>query len=176
MDKVKKLKISLTVGGESIVLSPPKMSALYLMAEMSPVQAAELFTGMKLSEIDSLMVCEAVSQVVEDAVNRPELAVPYYPDKQEEIPFELFTGGEKLVAEYANMSVPEVFELDIYDFRMLLRDAVIYNKMQTDKGRKWLKDAYRITQTVPDMDKLRKKFDIKKRVISEDGTQEKCEN
>ena len=106
-------------------------------------------------------------------MNRPELAVPYYPDKQEEIPYELFTGGEKLVAEYAGMSVPEVFELDIYDFRMLLRDAVIYNKMQTDKGRKWLKDAYRITQTVPDMEKLRKKFDIKKRVIS-DGVEEKC--
>ena len=59
---------------------------------------------------------------------------------------------------------------------MLLRDAVIYNKMQTDKGRKWLRDAYRITQTAPDMDKLRKKFDIKKRVISEDGVEEKCEN
>ena len=82
MDKVKKLKISLTVGGESIVLSPPTMSKLYLMAEMSPMQAAELFTGMKLSQTDSLMVCAAVSQVVEDAVNRPELAVPYYPDKQ----------------------------------------------------------------------------------------------
>ena len=76
MDKVKKLKISLTVGGESIVLSPPKMSALYLMAEMSPMQAAELFTGMKLSEIDGLMVCEAVCQGGEGAVNRVELGVP----------------------------------------------------------------------------------------------------
>jgi hypothetical protein len=175
MNKVKKLSVSLTIGGERIVLSPPKMSALYLMAEMSPTQAAELFTGFKLSETDSLMVCEAVSRVVEDAVNRPELAVPYYPDKQEQIPYELFTGGEKLIAEYSGLSVPEVCELDIYDFRMLLRDAVIYNKIQTETGRKWLRDAYRITQTVPDMDKLRKKFDIKKRVIS-DGVEEKCED
>ena len=144
------------------------MEMIDKMSGISPSETAELLTGRKLSETDSLMVCEAVSEVLSDAVSRPELAIPYYPDHKDEVPYDLFTSAEKIIAEYAKMSISEVYRLDIYDYRMLLRDAVICSKMQTDEGRKWLKNAFRLTQTAPDMEKLRKRFEIKK--VKSNGT------
>lgn len=57
---------------------------------------------------------------------------------------------EKTVAEYANISIPDVYELDIFSFWALLHDAVIYNRSKTKQGRQWLKNAWRLTQTEPD--------------------------
>lgn len=56
------------------------------------------------------------------------------------------------MAEYAGISVMEVYELDIFTFWTLLHDAVVYNRSQTKKGREWLKNAWRLTQTEPDDD------------------------
>ena len=172
MYRVKKLSVRLKLGGEEITILPPSMELIDRMTGASPSETAALLTGRDLSETDSLMVCEAVSEVLADAMSRPELAIPYYPDKKDDVPYDLFTSAEKIIAEYAKMSIDEVYRLDIYDYRMLLRDAVICNKMQTDEGRKWLRNAHRLTQTAPDMEKLRKKFDIRK-VAAKHGTEEK---
>lgn len=62
------------------------------------------------------------------------------------------------MAEYANISFLQVYELDVFSYWALLRDAVIFNRSQTKKGREWLKNAWRIMQTKPDDKKLQQKF------------------
>lgn len=57
---------------------------------------------------------------------------------------------EKAVAEYAGISVMEVYALDVFAFWALLHDAVVYAHSQTKSGRQWLRDAWRLTQTEPD--------------------------
>lgn len=52
----------------------------------------------------------------------------------------------------------EVFALDVFTYWALLHDAVVYGNAQTDEGRKWLKNAWRLTQTEPDREKLHEKY------------------
>lgn len=48
--------------------------------------------------------------------------------------------------------------MDYFEFRGFLRDAIIYNNMQTKDGRKWLNNAWYMEQTTPDRKALRKAF------------------
>lgn len=73
------------------------------------------------------------------------------------MPFDITTLMEKVVAEYANIPLPEVYELDVFSFWALLHDAVVYNHSQTKKGREWLNNAWRLTQRDPDEEKLKRK-------------------
>lgn len=52
----------------------------------------------------------------------------------------------------------KIENLDFFTFRGFLRDAVIYNNMQTEEGRKWLNNSWYMGQTVPDRKTLRKTF------------------
>lgn len=52
------------------------------------------------------------------------------------MPFALCSASEKLVSEYAGIPLPAVYDLDIITFWALLRDSVIYNRAQTETGRK----------------------------------------
>ena len=70
----------------------------------------------------------------------------------------LCSASEKLVSEYAGIPLPAVYDLDIITFWALLRDSVIYNRAQTETGRKWLRNAWRITQTEPETEKLKAKY------------------
>lgn len=54
------------------------------------------------------------------------------------------------MAGYANIPLPDVYELDIVTFWALLHDVVVYNHSKTKEGRKWLQNAWRLTQTEPD--------------------------
>lgn len=56
------------------------------------------------------------------------------------------------------LSIPEVNELDWIDFLRYRRDAFIYNMNQTDKGREYLDNAYRLEQVEPDRKSLREQF------------------
>ena len=62
------------------------------------------------------------------------------------------TVGEHLVAQYANMPLPDVCDL------LLLRDAFIARKLQSEDGREYLDNAWRLEQTEPDVDGLRSTF------------------
>lgn len=64
----------------------------------------------------------------------------------------------KIVADYANISIPQVLELNIIDYLTFLRDAVIYNNMQSDKGIEWLDNAWILEQDKPDRQGLRENF------------------
>lgn len=65
---------------------------------------------------------------------------------------------EKIVAEYTGVSILDTDELDVFTFWALLRDAIIFNRSQTKDGRKWLKNAWRISQTEPQTEKLHRKI------------------
>lgn len=50
----------------------------------------------------------------------------------------------------------EVNELDYIDYLIYRRDAFIYKQSQTEHGREYLENAFRLEQTKPDRSKLRK--------------------
>ena len=56
------------------------------------------------------------------------------------------------------MSIFAVLNLDIVTYYQTLRDAIIYNNMQSKEGRKRLDDAWIIEQTKPDRKTLRETF------------------
>lgn len=68
------------------------------------------------------------------------------------------TTWEQLVARYTGLNILEVQELDFIDYLIYRRDAFIYRMSQTEKGEEYLNNAWRLEQTKPDRDGLRKKF------------------
>ena len=52
----------------------------------------------------------------------------------------------------------EVEELDYLDYLIYKRDAFIYTMSRTEKGEEYLNNAWRLEQTKPDRESLRKKF------------------
>lgn len=65
------------------------------------------------------------------------------------------TAEHKLVADYANMSIPETMELGMIEFYELYRDAFLYNNMSSDEGNKRLEDAWILEQSKPDRSALK---------------------
>ncbi len=63
-----------------------------------------------------------------------------------------------MVAQYTGLNILQVEELDYLDYLCYRRDAFIYQMSQSEEGRKYLDDAWRLEQTKPDKDSLRKKF------------------
>lgn len=68
---------------------------------------------------------------------------------------------EKIVYEYTGYNFDRLDELDVFEYWLLLRDAVVYNYMQTEEGREYLENCWRIEQTNPDRESLRKKVSRK---------------
>lgn len=68
------------------------------------------------------------------------------------------TAWEQLVAQYTGLNILQVQELDYLDYLLFRRDAFIYRMRQTEDGEKYLNNAWRLEQTTPDRDSLRKKF------------------
>lgn len=56
------------------------------------------------------------------------------------------------------MTIPDSEELDAFSFWGYMKDAVIYNNIQTDKGNEWLDNAWILQQTKPEREKLRQKY------------------
>lgn len=65
------------------------------------------------------------------------------------------TSENKLVADYANMSIPETMNLNVIEFYELYRDAFLYNNMSSDEGNKRLEDAWILEQSKPDRSALK---------------------
>lgn len=88
-----------------------------------------------------------------------KLKIPYYPPKDNmEINYIVESISEKNVADYLKISVLDVEKLDYITYLFFLREAFIFNCSQTDEGKEYLKNAYRLEQTSPDREKLRKKI------------------
>ena len=86
--------------------------------------------------------------------------MPYYPreDKGQEIPYTLETRPEKLVMDYCHINIYEVQEMEIDIYLFFLREAMIFENSQTDEGREYLQNCWRIEQTKPERQKLREKY------------------
>lgn len=68
------------------------------------------------------------------------------------------TWGRRLVAEYSGLNFHQVGQLDYGTYLLWLRDAYIHGLNQTEDGRKYLDDCWRMEQTKPDRAKLREKL------------------
>lgn len=62
------------------------------------------------------------------------------------------------MADYCGIPLSEVWELCLYTYRLLLRDAVIAKLSSTSGGRDYLKKCWILTQTEPDRKRLRAEF------------------
>lgn len=62
------------------------------------------------------------------------------------------------MAEYTGLTLYDVRELDYIDYLLLRRDAFIHKMNQTEKGREYLDNAWRMEQTQPDRAALRRKL------------------
>ena len=68
------------------------------------------------------------------------------------------TWGRRLVSEYTGLNFHQVGALDYGTYLLYLRDAYIYRLNQTESGREYLDDCWRMQQTKPDRGALREKF------------------
>ena len=68
------------------------------------------------------------------------------------------TWGRRLVSEYTGLNFLQVGALDYGTYLLWLRDAYIHSLNQTEAGREYLDDCWRMQQTKPDRGKLRQKF------------------
>lgn len=65
---------------------------------------------------------------------------------------------DKLVADYMCISIPEVKALEYVEYLTYRRDAFIHRLSQTERGQEYLDNAWRMEQTKPDREALRKKY------------------
>ena len=62
------------------------------------------------------------------------------------------------MADYTGLDFLQIDSLDYLTYLTWRRDAFIYRWMQTDKGRDYLDNAWRLEQTKPDRGALRKQL------------------
>lgn len=73
-----------------------------------------------------------------------------YVDNEIEQPYHQSLGWDKAVANFANLSIPEVQRLNYVDYLIYCREALIYSLSQTEKGCEILQNAYCLEQTDAD--------------------------
>ncbi|WP_286154658.1 hypothetical protein [Thomasclavelia cocleata] len=67
-----------------------------------------------------------------------------------------------MVSEYAGISIFDVGKINIIDYWQLRFDAFVYQCNKTSKGQEYLDNAYRISQTKPEREKLRERVNSRK--------------
>ena len=72
--------------------------------------------------------------------------------------YDITTLAEKWVSDYSGLDLCKVMNLDIVTFGVLLRDAFIFCKMQSEDGREYLANANRLEQSSPDRGGIRAKI------------------
>lgn len=85
--------------------------------------------------------------------------MPYYPDDDNgEVrhTYPIYTTVPHMVADYAGLSIPAVYALDLIDYLILRRDAYISLLSRTKSGQEYLENAWCREQTEPDREALRK--------------------
>lgn len=91
--------------------------------------------------------------------------LPYAPsDSDDDIrhKYSIKTLYAHMVADYAHMTIEAVQQLDVIDYLILRRDAVISAFSKTEKGTEYLNNAWAYAQTEPDRAMLRKEFGMTK--------------
>ena len=111
-----------------------------------------LLEGVPLPLYDMRLLVSAYESGMEHLREEAELVLPYYKTEKSpnDVKYTVYTELDRLVSEYANMSIYEIDDIPILEYWLLLRDAFIHALSQTEKGREYLKNAYRLTQTEAD--------------------------
>lgn len=65
---------------------------------------------------------------------------------------------EKIVRDYTGLDFCRIESLTVFEFWQYLRDAAIYNYMQSDSGKEYLDKCWAAEQKDPDRNALRKYF------------------
>lgn len=68
------------------------------------------------------------------------------------------TWYKHLVAEYTGLNFSEIKKLNYIEYLTYRRDAFINMLNKSEKGQEYLDNAWRMEQTEPDREALRKKF------------------
>ena len=86
--------------------------------------------------------------------------MPYYPEEKKghKHNYEINTIEEKLISEYTGLNFLEIENLDVIEYWVYLRDAVIYRYNETEEGQEYLEKCWIIEQTNPDRNNLRDRF------------------
>lgn len=83
---------------------------------------------------------------------------PSCPDDGDGGIYDIFTLENKIVSDYAGISMVDVEELDYFVFLTLFRDAIIFMHSQSEEGLKYLEKCKRLSTTKADRATLRQKF------------------
>lgn len=93
-----------------------------------------------------------------------KLTLPYYPYSQNSTgnkyhyQYEVVSFWRQLVSDYTGLDFVQIGDLNFLQFLIWRRDAYIRRLEQTEAGREYLENAYRMEQTGLDRAKLRKKL------------------
>ena len=83
--------------------------------------------------------------------------IPYCPSADHEgIFYTLHTWDSKIVADYANLSIPEAEQLPLDIYRLYLRDGFINKMQQSKSGMEYLENCWYLEQTEPDRKRLQR--------------------
>jgi len=170
--KIEYPTMQVTFKGQTLDVLPPKKSVLgELLKDTTESEFIKLcaiclsnnkqnysFSADDLSKQNANTFYESFVYFINQLQAMPELKIPYCPEQSDDIKYNIDTFSEKLVAEYSGLSFFEVEELNIVDFWLLLRNAVIYNRMQSEDGRKYLDKCWCMEQTKPDRKRLLERF------------------
>ncbi|MGH4125095.1 MAG: hypothetical protein ACREV6_19440 [Clostridium sp.] len=97
--------------------------------------------------------------MVKQRKNLKKLKIPFYDDgNSDEGHFTVNTLEEKIVCKYTGYNFDRLEDLEVFEFWLLLRDAVIYDYKQTEGGNEYLDNCWRMEQTSPDRKSLREKM------------------
>lgn len=80
------------------------------------------------------------------------------PDRAGGHKFNTPTWYKHLVAGYTGLNFHQIGQLNYLEFLQYRRDAFINWLSQSEEGQKYLDNAWRMEQTEPDRDALRRKF------------------
>lgn len=67
------------------------------------------------------------------------------------------------VIEYSNLNYYQVLELPCDVFQLMVKNSIVEGLYKTEEGRKEIEKYKRLNTVNPDMDKLSKQFNIKKK-------------
>lgn len=152
------------------VYPPPKYILGFPLGNIEKLKAicAELmsnneqnysFSADDLTDADTIEFIQGLYCFINEIHENPKFKVPYYPETEEiEVKYVNETYQERIVSDYSGIDFNKIEELNIADFWLLLRNAVIYFRSQTDEGKEYLDKCWCLEQTEPDRDTLRKMF------------------
>lgn len=75
----------------------------------------------------------------------------YYEFEEWESSYDNSSSEIKAIGDYTGLSFNEVLDLPLSLFLLYKKDAWIYNNLRTEKGKKLLKDVWRLQQTKADL-------------------------